>query len=240
MSTLKDLPLAGKCQITGKTLPLNQLMPANAVREPLVALILKDHPHWDRSGYVSLDELNKYRTAFVESLLQEEFGQLTKLEKEVVSSISQNELLSKNTETTYEEQLTFGERVSDKIADFGGSWRFILSFLAFLALWMIINIIHLLGQPFDPFPFILLNLILSSIAALQAPVIMMSQNRQEEKDRLRAEHDYQINLKAELEIRQLHEKIDHLLMQQGHRMFQIQQIQIELLNEINRSLQKDA
>jgi uncharacterized membrane protein len=240
MSTLKDLPVVETCQITGKLLPISQLMPANTVRESLVELILKDHPHWDTSGYISLDELNKYRTAFVESLLQEEFGHLTELEQEVVSSISQNELLSKNTETEYTEQLTFGERVSDKIADFGGSWRFILSFLGFLAIWMIINVVHFLGQPFDPFPFILLNLILSSIAALQAPVIMMSQNRQEEKDRMRAEHDFQINLKAELEIRQLHEKIDHLLMQQGHRMFQIQQIQIELLNEINARLRNNA
>ncbi|AKQ47800.1 membrane protein [Rufibacter radiotolerans] len=225
--------------MTGKRLPLSQLMPANAVREPLVKLILRDHPTWNPNGYISMQELNKYRTAFVEDVLEEEFGKLTQLEKEVVTSISQNELLSKNLETEYTGQLSLGERLADKIASFGGSWRFILLFLGFLALWMTVNVIAFFGRPFDPFPFILLNLILSSIAALQAPVIMMSQNRQEEKDRLRAEHDYQINLKAELEIRQLHEKIDHLLMQQGHRLFQIQQIQMELLNEINERLQKE-
>ncbi|GAB2543577.1 DUF1003 domain-containing protein [Rufibacter soli] len=234
----KNLPLSGVCQLTGKKLPLDQLMPASAVREPLVKLILRDHPTWDPAGYISVQELKKYRTAFVEDVLEEEFGQLTELEKEVVSSISQNELLSKNLETEYTEQLSLGERLADKIASFGGSWRFILLFLFFLAFWMTVNVVAFFGQPFDPYPFILLNLILSSIAALQAPVIMMSQNRQEEKDRLRAEHDYQINLKAELEIRQLHEKMDHLLMQQGHRLFQIQQIQMELLNEINERLQK--
>ncbi len=214
-------------------------MPANAVREPIVQLIKQQHPHWDPTGYISLEALNRYRTDFVEDVLQQEYGELSQLEKEVVSSISQNELLSRNVQTEYTEQLTFGERVADRIATFGGSWNFILLFLGFLVLWMLVNILAFFGRAFDPYPFILLNLILSCIAALQAPVIMMSQNRQEEKDRLRAEHDYQVNLKAELEIRQLHEKIDHLLMQQGQRLLQIQQIQLELLQEINARVGKE-
>jgi uncharacterized membrane protein len=119
------------------------------------------------------------------------------------------------------------------VARFGGSWAFIISFGIFLLLWMAVNSFFLLRKPFDPYPFILLNLILSSIAALQAPIIMMSQNRQEAKDRLRAEHDYQVNLKAELEIRLLSERIDTLISHQWQRLLEIQQIQVELMQELN-------
>jgi uncharacterized membrane protein len=134
----------------------------------------------------------------------------------------------------FEQQLTFGERLADKIAEFGGSWRFIIIFFVILSLWIAINSLTLILKPFDPYPFILLNLILSCLASIQAPIIMMSQNRQEDKDRLRAEHDYRINLKAELEIRHLHEKIDHLLMNQWQRLLEIQEIQMELMEELAR------
>lgn len=121
--------------------------------------------------------------------------------------------------------------MADRVATFGGSWTFILSFCAVLVLWMVLNVTGILFKPFDVYPFILLNLALSSLAALQAPIIMMSQRRQEEKDRLRGENDYQVNLKAELEIRQLHEKIDHQLAHQWERLAEMQQIQIEILEE---------
>jgi uncharacterized membrane protein len=134
----------------------------------------------------------------------------------------------------FEQQLTFGERLADKIAEFGGSWRFIIIFFVILSLWIAINSLTLILKPFDPYPFILLNLILSCLASIQAPIIMMNQNRQEDKDRLRAEHDYRINLKAELEIRHLHEKIDHLLMNQWQRLLEIQEIQMELMEELAR------
>ena len=127
-----------------------------------------------------------------------------------------------------------GIRKGDKIAVFGGSWKFILVFGSVLLIWIIVNTAVLLWKPFDPYPFILLNLILSCLAAIQAPVIMMSQNRQEAKDRLRSKHDYRVNLKAELEIRHLHEKIDHLMSHQWERLVEIQQIQIELMSEITR------
>jgi uncharacterized membrane protein len=120
------------------------------------------------------------------------------------------------------------------MAEFGGSWRFISLFIAVMVIWIIINTIALLSKPFDPFPYILLNLVLSCLAAIQAPIIMMSQNRQEAKDRLRAEFDYRVNLKAELEIRQLHDKIDHLLEHQWQRLLEIQEIQMELLEEFTR------
>jgi uncharacterized membrane protein len=124
--------------------------------------------------------------------------------------------------------------LSDRIASFGGSWRFIILFGAVLLFWIILNAVFLLNRGFDPYPFILLNLILSCLAAIQAPIIMMSQNRAEARDRLRAENDYKVNLKAELEIRTLHEKIDHLLQRQYSRLFEIQQIQIELLEQLGR------
>ena len=129
-------------------------------------------------------------------------------------------------------KLTLGEALADRIATFGGSWRFIIVFGSVLLVWILINTIALAAKPFDPYPFILLNLILSCLAAIQAPVIMMSQNRQETKDRLRSENDYRVNLKAELEIRHLHEKVDHLLSRQWERLAEIQQIQIELLSEV--------
>ena len=130
----------------------------------------------------------------------------------------------------FAEHMTFGQRVADKVAQFGGSWTFIGTFLLTMVLWMILN--GQLKKPFDPYPFILLNLCLSCVAALQAPVIMMSQNRQEAKDRLRAENDYKVNLKAELEIRHLHEKLDHQLQRQWERLAELQRMQLELLEEI--------
>ena len=142
------------------------------------------------------------------------------------------EILARNPDDEFDDKLTFGQKLADKVAVFGGSWNFIISFSVFLVAWMVVNSIALLKKPFDPFPFILLNLMLSGIAGLQAPVIMMSQNRQEAKDRLRAEHDYQVNLKAELEIRNLHEKMDHLLNQQWQRLIEIQQIQTDLMEEL--------
>jgi uncharacterized membrane protein len=170
----------------------------------------------------------------VESLLESERGEITSLEREVLRSLQQHELLSANPEAESESQWTRGERLADRIATFGGSWVFILVFFGFIAGWIATNIWLLGNRPLDPYPFILLNLMLSCLAAIQAPIIMMSQNRQDAKDRLRSQHDYQVNLKAELEIRHLHEKIDHLLSHQWQRLVEIQSLQLELLSEINR------
>ena len=151
-------------------------------------------------------------------------------------AISNNKVLSENIEIDIDEKLTFGQKVADKIAVFGGSWNFIILFFTFIVLWMSVNIWILITKPFDPFPFILLNLILSCLAAIQAPIIMMSQNRQEQKDRQRSEHDYKINLKAELEIKILHEKIDHLILHQNKALLEIQQIQSDYLSDIMNEL----
>ncbi|HKJ09073.1 MAG TPA: DUF1003 domain-containing protein, partial [Gammaproteobacteria bacterium] len=151
---------------------------------------------------------------------------------EVVQSLREHEILARNVDAEFEQQLTLGERLSDRLAEFGGSWTFLIAFGGVLALWIVVNTALLVRHPFDPYPFILLNLVLSCLAAVQAPVIMMSQNRQEDRDRLRAQHDYQVNMKAELEIRQLHEKIDHMLSTQWQRLVEIQQVQLELMTEI--------
>ncbi len=152
----------------------------------------------------------------------------------MIHSMHQHELITKNVETELEQKWTLGERLADKVATFGGSWVFLICFAIFLGLWITINTVVMVTQPADPYPFILLNLILSCLAAIQAPIIMMSQNRQEAKDRLRSQNDYQINLKAELEIQHLHEKLDHLLLHQWERLAQIQEIQLDLLSEMSK------
>lgn len=183
---------------------------------------------------ISTDSLNKFRTDYIEKLLEDEKKDLSTLEVEVIDRIKNLETVSKDIDFEADEELTFGQKIADKVAVFGGSWTFILSFGGFIFIWIVINIVFLAQKPFDPYPFILLNLILSCLAALQAPVIMMSQNRQESKDRTRSQHDYQVNLKAELEIRQLHEKIDHLLIYQSQKLLEIQQIQMEMMEHIAR------
>lgn len=221
--------------LSGKKFPTHQKVPAKAVRGPVLEVIKNEHPHFTDEGCLALSELNHYRHQFIESTLEQELGSLSILEKEVLRAMKEGEVISENIDKTVDEQLTFGQRLSDKIASFGGSWTFIISFFLFLAAWIAFNI-YSLARPFDPYPFILLNLILSCIAAMQAPIIMMSQNRQEEKDRERSRHDYQVNLKAELEIRMIHEKIDHLILHQQQRLFEIQHIQIEMLQEIHDKL----
>lgn len=222
-----------KCSICGKAKRKSHVVQGELISHFVVDEIRKTHPDWSRDGYVCLDDLYLYRNRYVESLLEAERGDLSSIEREVIDSLAEQQTLSENINATFEGRLTFGERLADKIAEFGGSWRFIITFFIFLVVWMSINTVYLLAQPFDPYPFILLNLILSSLAALQAPVIMMSQNRQEAKDRLRSESEYQINLKAELEIRHLHLKIDHMASRQFERLMEIQEIQMDLMNQLN-------
>jgi uncharacterized membrane protein len=191
-------------------------------------------PDFDSKAFICFEDLGKFRKDYIKEVLEDEIGELSALDQEVIESLEQHEILSSDLSKQFEKKLTFGERLSDHIAEFGGSWRFIILFGAVLFGWIILNAIFLLNRGFDPYPFILLNLVLSCLAAIQAPVIMMSQNRAETRDRLRAENDYKVNLKAELEIRHLHEKIDHLLRRQYNRLFEIQQIQVELLEELGR------
>src|SRR6266480_2389010 len=222
------------CQVCKRPKSPHDGMVAELIRPSLVEFIKKSVPELDDKSFVCLQDLAEFRKDYVKEVLQDEIGELSTLDNEVIESLHQHEILSSDISKQFETQLTFGERLSDRMASFGGSWRFISLFGAVLFGWIILNGILLLNRGFDPYPFILLNLILSCLAAIQAPIIMMSQNRAESRDRLRAENDYKVNLKAELEIRHLHEKIDHLLRKQYNRLFEIQQIQIELLEEISQ------
>jgi uncharacterized membrane protein len=207
---------------------------AELVRPSLLEFIKKQVPNLDAESFICFEDLGEFRKSYVKEVLEDEIGELSALDQEVIESLQEHEILSADISTQFERKLTFGERLSDRIAEFGGSWRFLISFGAVLFIWICVNGVVLVTHAFDPYPFILLNLILSCLAAVQAPIIMMSQNRAEARDRLRAENDYKVNLKAELEIRHLHEKLDHLLRRQYNRLFEIQQIQIELLEEIGR------
>ncbi len=220
------------CQVCQKIYPRFETLPGKAIRVTLLPYIQQLRPDWSLEQNICLHCLNKARSSFVEKSLEEEIGGLSSIEKEVIESIRNHELISGNPLEFDQEKLSLGERASDKLASFGGSWTFIIIFSAILGGWIIINSIVLYTKPFDPYPFILLNLVLSTLAAIQAPIIMMSQNRQEAKDRKRAEMDYKTNLKAELEIRHLHIKMDQLLTQQWHRLLEIQQVQTDLLEDL--------
>jgi len=222
------------CHVCKKPKSPHNGMIAELIRPSLLEFIKKQVPDLDSKAFICFEDLGNFRKDYVKEVLEDEIGELSALDNEVIQSLEQHEILSADISKQFEKKLTFGERLSDHIASFGGSWRFIILFGAVLFGWIILNAIFLLNRGFDPYPFILLNLILSCLAAIQAPIIMMSQNRAEARDRLRAENDYKVNLKAELEIRHLHEKIDHLLRRQYNRLFEIQQIQIELLEELSR------
>lgn len=229
-----------QCFITKKQMDPSELITGAQLNRNLFDFIQKKHPGFTEANYLSLDALNEVRKDYIESILMEEMGELSELEKEVVESISKNELLSENIEEEEISELTFGERLADRVAEFGGSWPFIIIFFLFLIAWMILNAAWLHNKGYDPYPFILLNLILSCLAAVQAPIIMMSQNRQEIKDRKRNEHDYKVNLKAELEIRLLNEKMDHVLIHQNKKLLEIQQIQIEMLKNVLEETAKNG
>jgi uncharacterized membrane protein len=220
------------CQICQTKKKLSEVRPAAVIREPIVEIIKKTKPDWSSTGFICIPDLNRFREEYVKDVLAKGKGEVSVLEDQVMRSLKEHELLSTDVNAEFDRKLTFGERMADSVAEHAGSWSFIGIFMAVLFIWICINTIVLIHRPFDPYPFILLNLILSCIAAIQAPIIMMSQNRQEARDRLRSEHDYRVNLKAELEIRHLHEKMDHLLMTQWQRLLEIQEVQTELMEEL--------
>jgi len=229
--TVKDDRYAS-CVICGERFPRREMFPCGAIRHGIAHRILGDPPACGPDDFICKHDLTQVGAAYVHFLLESEKGEFTKIEQDVLHSIQEHELLAMNVDKEFESSWSFGERLADGIARFGGSWSFISCFGAFLVLWIVLNTLVLGLQPPDPYPFILLNLLLSCLAAIQAPIIMMSQNRQEAKDRLRSRHDYQVNLKAELEIRHLHDKLDHLLSDQWDRLVQIQELQLDLLSAI--------
>ena len=227
-----------RSNISNKEFQITEKVSAKTISHSILNLIQKDHPHFSHDSNLSRSELNQYREKNISGYLNKEIGELSDMEKTVLASLTDNTTLSDKIDGDDQQILTFGQKIADKVASFGGSWTFIISFGVFIFIWISLNIFWLVNKGFDPYPFILLNLILSCLAALQAPVIMMSQNRQEEKDRDRAKKDYMINLKSELEIRTLHEKIDHFIMDQQQELLEIQKEQIEMLADILKQVEK--
>ncbi|CAM3502211.1 DUF1003 domain-containing protein [Flavobacterium chungbukense] len=225
-SAISGLPFSESEKIYGKS-----------IHDPILGLIKKEFPDFNDNDCIAVNELNVYRQKYISNYLSTEIGALSAMEKSVISSLKDDRSIVSTVEDE-EESRNFGQRVADKVADFGGSWTFIISFVVFITIWISSNVLIFLNKGFDPYPFILLNLILSCVAALQAPVIMMSQNRQEEKDRNRAKKDYMINLKSELEIRMIHDKIDHLIMHQQQELIEIQKVQMEMMNDILDQIKK--
>lgn len=225
-----------KCFITNQEFKKYETVQGKDLQKEIFDLINVDFPNFKIEDYISIKELNKYRRLFFANLISQEKGEMEKLDQDVMEAIRDNSILSENIKDEVEKDSTLGQRIADKVASFGGSWTFIIIFFTFLLIWMFLNFWMLHNKGFDPYPFILLNLILSCLAAIQAPIIMMSQNRQEDKDRERAEHDYKINLKAELEIKLLSEKIDHLLVHQNKKLLEIQEMQIQYLENIEQQV----
>ncbi len=221
----------GVCAVSGQKRPHGDLIAMDALRPSLAERIRRDFPDLGPDSLIARSEIDRYRQLYVEESLKAEHGDVSELERQVAESIARADTLADNIEETYEEKRTLGQIAADKVATFGGSWTFIIWFLFIMTGWMALNVYMTSKDAFDPYPFILLNLLLSTLAAIQAPIIMMSQKRQEQKDRLRSFNDYQVNLKAEIEIRALHEKLDYLLIRQWQRMAEIQEMQLEIMQE---------
>jgi len=206
----------------------------------LIDIIRHDRPEWDGKRGLCKNCREQYRAKKFVGYLEEEYSKISEMEKSLVTRIARRGRVSRLVNQEFEAQMTIGERIADKVAKFGGSWTFIMIFGGILIVWMGFNSWILMQKAFDPYPFILLNLVLSTLAALQAPVIMMSQNRQAEKDRLQATQDYEINLMAEIEIRDLHDKLDGLRYKQWHELWHMQQRQLELLEHLHKEISHPA
>lgn len=219
-------------------IPFDEEVCLGDIRDSIFQIILSEHPTISKADYISLSELNRYRRIYLSKLIKQEKGEILGIDQDVMNAITNDSLITEELQEDKDDQITFGQRLADKVAEFGGSWTFILSFFFFIIIWIVINSWLLMNRSFDPYPFILLNLILSCLASIQAPIIMMSQNRQEQKDRIRAEHDYKINLKAELEIKLLNQKIDKLIVNQNNRLLEIQDLQTDYLEDLLKEINK--
>lgn len=224
--------------LSNNEFPISDRISGRMVRLSILNLIQKENPEFEANNSLAISELNAYREKYIEEFFTNQLGELSASDKTVLDALKDNTTLTDKLDGEETQDMTYGQRIADKVADFGGSWTFIISFAMFLLIWICLNVFWLANKGFDPYPFILLNLILSSLAAIQAPVIMMSQNRQEDKDRDRARRDYMVNLKSELEIRMLHEKLDHLIINQQQEVLEIHTVQIEMMNDILRRLEK--
>jgi uncharacterized membrane protein len=224
------------CALCKTLVDRRKLVSPQKMEHQILEIIKGDRPDWDALHGVCRECVEQYRAKKFLHYLEAEYRKISDMEQALVSKVARGGRVSRLVDQEFKEQMTVGQRVADRVAQFGGSWPFIGAFGVVLVWWMVLNSVVLANRPFDPYPYILLNLVLSTLAALQAPVIMMSQNRQAEKDRLQAQQDYEINLMAEFEIRDLHDKLDALRYKQWHELWHMQQRQLELLEHLHKEL----
>lgn len=223
-----------KCIIRGDNYPENEGMKWAQLRPSVQEFLKTVKQDWTPDAFISYNALNDLLRAYIADVTSTEIKQHQVLAKKVQDRFENDVTLQAINPDLEGPPPTYGERLSDKIAEFGGSWTFIIIFFLILSGWMALNVFLLRDKGFDPYPFILLNLVLSCIASIQAPVIMMSQNRQSTKDRQRSEYDFKVNLKAETEVRLLHEKMDHMLLHQHQNMVELFQLQIDLMQQLQQ------
>jgi uncharacterized membrane protein len=221
------------CSLCGKTHPRQRLHHARGIRPAVARYLAKKYPEQWKSGALACpDCLNRERLEHLLGKLAEDRGELSSIESEVAHKAVDHLAIAEQVDEEFRRSATRGQRIADGVARVGGSWAFVIGFVLVLLAWIALNTVLLQKGAFDPYPYILLNLVLSCIAALQAPVIMMSQNRMSEYDRRKADQDFRVNLKAELEVASLHDKVDHLLHAQWEHLVEMQEVQIDLLNQI--------
>ncbi len=233
MSHTSHAAATARCFVCGHDLRRDHTQPVALIRPSLAAFMGERHPETfalDRA--ICRPCLAAERQLHLTAQLVAERGDLSALEAEATRTAADHSIIAEHLDETFERSQTPAQRLADAVATVGGSWPFVVGFCVVLAAWIIFNSVVLGAHAFDPYPYILLNLALSCLAAIQAPIILMSQNRRGIRDRMEADEDFKVNLKAELEVAALHEKIDHLLLVQWERMVEIQQTQIELLDEL--------
>jgi uncharacterized membrane protein len=223
-----------RCQLCGRVGRRGLLLRAESVRPQVAGNIARTHPAWNGTGFICRPCLATENGNYVVAALERERGELSAIEMELARKSGESVLVAEHLDEEFRRTITVGQRAADATARIGGSWGFIAGFAVVLASWIGLNSFVLVREPFDPYPYILLNLVLSCLAALQAPIIMMAQNRQAARDRAQADQDFRVNLKAEIAIMNLHEKIDHLLHTQWERLLELQQIQIEMLSDLEQ------
>ncbi|MGH7753753.1 MAG: DUF1003 domain-containing protein [Gemmatimonadales bacterium] len=224
------------CSLCNKPVDGRKLFSPQKLENTILELIKQERPQWEGTRGICHDCLEQYRAKKFLNYVEQEYLKISDMEKSLINKVVGRKRVSRLVHQEFDETLSLGQRLADRVAHFGGSWTFILIFGGVLFTWMLINTFVLAPRAWDPYPYILLNLMLSTLAALQAPVIMMSQNRQAEKDRFQASQDYEINLMAEIEIRDLHDKLDSLRFKQWHELWHIQQRQLELLEHLHKEM----
>jgi uncharacterized membrane protein len=225
-----------RCCVTGVIVADTEGLKWGQLRPSIQEFLQTVRTDWEENSFVSYSAMQDLMRNYISNRSEEEEKLHKQLDRKIEKEYTEEKAMEAINFAMEETPPTFGQRMADKIAEFGGSWKFIGIFLSIMLVWMITNVVLLRDKAFDPYPFILLNLALSCLAALQAPIIMMSQNRQEDKDRAHAEYDFRVNVKAEAEIRSLHEKLDHLLLYQHRNIDELFQLQLDMMQMMQQRI----